>query len=114
MSGRGPRNSPRQKDRCTPVVSHTFEHHTGESTSLARLHPNFKEHPRDCQGTPKSIPLSPTSRKDLGLEGYLEYPYAAKALYIYKHSCLLRDSNPGPTAQQTVLLITMLDLRQLL
>ncbi|GFW09870.1 hypothetical protein TNCV_4251991 [Trichonephila clavipes] len=27
-------------------------------------------------------------------------PPAAKALYIYKHPCLLRDSNPVPTASQ--------------
>ncbi|GFW61494.1 hypothetical protein TNCV_347421 [Trichonephila clavipes] len=34
-------------------------------------------------------------------DGYLEYPHAMTALYIYKHPCLLRDSNPDPT--QTIL-----------
>ncbi|GFT53567.1 hypothetical protein TNCV_3325141 [Trichonephila clavipes] len=28
-------------------------------------------------------------------------PYASKTLYIYKHSCLLRNSNPGPATQQS-------------
>ncbi|GFT75480.1 hypothetical protein TNCV_4832921 [Trichonephila clavipes] len=28
-------------------------------------------------------------------------PHAAKALYSYKHPCLLQDSNPFPTAQQS-------------
>ncbi|GFU97393.1 uncharacterized protein TNCV_4742051 [Trichonephila clavipes] len=31
-------------------------------------------------------------------EHHAECPHAAKALYIYKHPCLLRDSNPVPTA----------------
>ncbi|GFT34009.1 hypothetical protein TNCV_4384611 [Trichonephila clavipes] len=51
-------------------------------------------------GSPTSLPLPRTSREDLWLDGYLEYPHAAKAKYIYRYLCLLRDSNPGPTAPQ--------------
>ncbi|GFV02460.1 uncharacterized protein TNCV_1023881 [Trichonephila clavipes] len=70
--------------------------------------PNFEgEHSRGGQGYPTSLPLPPTSREDLRLDGYLEYPHAAKALYIYKHPCLLWDSNRDPTAPQSASLTTM-------
>ncbi|GFY25352.1 HTH_Tnp_Tc3_2 domain-containing protein [Trichonephila clavipes] len=39
--------------------------------------------------------------------------HAAKALYIYEHLCLLRDSSPSPTALQSASLITLPDGRQL-
>ncbi|GFX06771.1 uncharacterized protein TNCV_3113591 [Trichonephila clavipes] len=61
------------------------------------------------QRPPTTLPRPPTSREDLQLDGYLEYPNAAKELYIYKHLCLLRDSNPGPMAQHTALLTTVPD-----
>ncbi|GFW78806.1 hypothetical protein TNCV_4262261 [Trichonephila clavipes] len=38
-------------------------------------------------------------------------PPAAKARFIYKHPCLLRDSNPGPTALQSASLSTIPDGR---
>ncbi|GFW81730.1 uncharacterized protein TNCV_2884041 [Trichonephila clavipes] len=83
-----------------PIVILSFEHHAGDSTIFARFHPNFeKEHPGGDQRPPTSLPLPPTLQEDLWLDGYLEYPPAAKALYIYKHPCLLWNSNPGPTAQ---------------
>ncbi|GFT64588.1 hypothetical protein TNCV_649651 [Trichonephila clavipes] len=48
---------------------------------LARFHPNFEEeHPGSDQGSPTSLPLPATSREDLWLDGYLEYPNATKAL----------------------------------
>ncbi|GFX02546.1 hypothetical protein TNCV_728001 [Trichonephila clavipes] len=50
---------------------------------------------------------SPPTREDLRLNGYLDYPHAAKALYIYKHPCLLRDSNLVPTAPQSASLTTI-------
>ncbi|GFU64937.1 uncharacterized protein TNCV_785881 [Trichonephila clavipes] len=90
-SDRDPRNSLRLRARIfTPVVSLSFEHHAGE-------HPGSGQRP----------PLLPTTRKDLWLDGYLEYPHAAKALYIYKHPCLLRDSNQAPTAPQSASLTTI-------
>ncbi|GFV73020.1 hypothetical protein TNCV_1734881 [Trichonephila clavipes] len=63
----------------------------------ARFHLSFeREYPGGCQRPPTSFLTPPTSREDLRLNGYLEFPHVAKALYFYKHLCLLRDSNPGP------------------
>ncbi|GFV90415.1 hypothetical protein TNCV_49901 [Trichonephila clavipes] len=59
------------------------------------VHPNLDgEHSGGGQRPPTSLPLPPTTREDLQLDGYLEYPHAVKALYIYKQPYLLRDSNP--------------------
>ncbi|GFT40003.1 uncharacterized protein TNCV_12431 [Trichonephila clavipes] len=105
-------NSSWQGARCTPVVGRSLEHHIGDSTILAQFHLNLvREHPDGWgQGPPtSSLPL--TSREDLRLDGYLEYPHDAKALYFCKHPCFLRDSNPGPTAQQSKLLSTIPDGR---
>ncbi|GFT09916.1 hypothetical protein TNCV_1113921 [Trichonephila clavipes] len=55
-------------------------------------------------GPPISLPLPPTSRDDLQLNGYSDYPLVAKA-----HPCLLRDSNPGPTVRQSAPLTTIQD-----
>ncbi|GFY27280.1 hypothetical protein TNCV_2069001 [Trichonephila clavipes] len=61
----------------------SFEHHAGDSTTFAWFHPNLeRENPGGDQGPPTSLPLPPTSREDLRFDGYLEYPHAAKALYI--------------------------------
>ncbi|GFT98299.1 hypothetical protein TNCV_2903961 [Trichonephila clavipes] len=49
--------------------------------------PKEGENPRGGQGPPTSLHLPPTTREDLRLDGYLEYPHAAKALYIDKHPC---------------------------
>ncbi|GFU75248.1 hypothetical protein TNCV_2056911 [Trichonephila clavipes] len=67
--------------------------------------------PQFCGRTPwgwseTSLPLPPTSREDLRFVDYLEYPHAAKELYAYKHTCLLRDSK-GPTALQSASLTTI-------
>ncbi|GFV81152.1 uncharacterized protein TNCV_3742131 [Trichonephila clavipes] len=83
---------------CTPVVCRRLEYHAGDGTILLSCPPILREHPGGGQGPPTSLPLPPTTREDLRRDSYLEYPHAAKALYIYKHPCLLRDSNPGPTA----------------
>ncbi|GFW38116.1 integrase catalytic domain-containing protein [Trichonephila clavipes] len=52
-------------------------------------------------------PHPPTSRDDLWLDEYLEYPHAAQALYLCKHPCLLWYSNPGSTAQKSASLTTI-------
>ncbi|GFT93380.1 uncharacterized protein TNCV_337451 [Trichonephila clavipes] len=62
-------------------------------------------------GVVRGLPLSSPSREELRLDSYLKYPHAAKALYIYKHRSLLRDSNPVPTAQQSASLTTIPDGR---
>ncbi|GFT39882.1 uncharacterized protein TNCV_3286591 [Trichonephila clavipes] len=70
--------------------------------------PTFEgEHPGYGQEPPNSLPFPPTTREDLRLDGYLEYSHAAKAQNIYKHPCLLRDSNPSSTASQTETLTTI-------
>ncbi|GFU82529.1 uncharacterized protein TNCV_3629951 [Trichonephila clavipes] len=70
---------------------------------VAATGPGYKELRENTleggQRPPNSLPLPPTSREDLRLDGYLEYSHAAKALFINKHPCLLRDSNPGPMTQ---------------
>ncbi|GFS47992.1 uncharacterized protein TNCV_3599421 [Trichonephila clavipes] len=69
------------------------------------------EYPRGGQGLRITLPLSPALREDLRLDDYLEYPPAAKALYILKPPCLLWDSNPSPTAQQSASLASIPDGR---
>ncbi|GFV60354.1 hypothetical protein TNCV_3469901 [Trichonephila clavipes] len=58
------------------------------------------EYSESDQRPPTSLPLPSNSQEDLRFDGYLELPDAMKALYINKHPCLLRDSNPDPTAPQ--------------
>ncbi|GFV40825.1 hypothetical protein TNCV_1700131 [Trichonephila clavipes] len=50
--------------------------------NFARIHPNFEEHPGGGQVPHTSLPLPPTSRKKMRLDGYLEYPHTVTALYI--------------------------------
>ncbi|GFU40682.1 uncharacterized protein TNCV_3230561 [Trichonephila clavipes] len=70
--------------------------------------PQFRgRKPWGWPGPPPSLPVLPTPREDLRLDSYLKYSHAAKALYIYKHPCLLRDSNPVPTAPQSASLTTV-------
>ncbi|GFU74941.1 transposable element Tc3 transposase [Trichonephila clavipes] len=56
-----------------PVVSYNFEHHAGDNTIWLGSTPILRE-----QGLPTSLPLPPTSREDLQLDGYSECPHAAK------------------------------------
>ncbi|GFS50036.1 hypothetical protein TNCV_1836701 [Trichonephila clavipes] len=57
-----------------------------------------EHHRRDGDLPP--LPLPSISQEDFQLNEYLEYLYAAQALYICKHPCFLRDSNPGHMKQQ--------------
>ncbi|GFX91885.1 hypothetical protein TNCV_3577151 [Trichonephila clavipes] len=77
---------------------------------FARFNDNFEGENR---GQGLHLPLFPIHlpHEDLRLDGYLEYPLAAVALYIYKHPCLLRDSKPVPTAPQSASLTTISDGR---
>ncbi|GFX10360.1 hypothetical protein TNCV_1867551 [Trichonephila clavipes] len=78
MSDRDPRNSSQQSARCTPVLSVAL------STIQVILRfrsvpPNFEgEHPRGSQGPLTSLSHPPTSREDLQLDSYLEYPMPQK------------------------------------
>ncbi|GFW80198.1 uncharacterized protein TNCV_461061 [Trichonephila clavipes] len=96
MSNQGPLNSSWKRARCTPVVSRSLEHHSGDGIFCLGCTPIL----RGGQRPPTSFPRPPTSRDDMRLGGYLEYLHAAKEITIYTHPCLLRDSNPGPTAQR--------------
>ncbi|GFW73609.1 uncharacterized protein TNCV_1540641 [Trichonephila clavipes] len=85
-----------------PVVGHRPEHHTCDITIWLGSTPILRKNTLGgSQEPPTSLPLPPATREDLWLDGYLEYPHAMKALYIYKHPCLPQDSNPGPTAWQS-------------
>ncbi|GFS58943.1 uncharacterized protein TNCV_68701 [Trichonephila clavipes] len=95
-----------------PVVSCNFEHHAGDSTIGLGSKPNLGRTFGGGQRPPTSLPLPPTSREDLQLDGYSEYPNAAKALYMYKHPGFLQDLNPSLRTQQSALLTTMPNGRQ--
>ncbi|GFU33074.1 uncharacterized protein TNCV_4156311 [Trichonephila clavipes] len=100
-------NEARGRLRCTPVVNHSFEHQSGDNTIWLNSTPILKKTLWRWLGPPNSLPLPPTLREDLRFDGYVEYPHAAKTLHIYRHPCLLRDSNPGPMAQQSASLTTI-------
>ncbi|GFU05198.1 hypothetical protein TNCV_575301 [Trichonephila clavipes] len=94
----GPRNLSWQEARCTLVVGSSLEQHASDRVRfLARFHPKFKEE-NPGEGSGASHISSSSTNFTIGLECYLEYPHAVKALCIYKHPYLLRDSNPGPYA----------------
>ncbi|GFX99781.1 hypothetical protein TNCV_258201 [Trichonephila clavipes] len=60
------------------------------------------KHPGGGQGPATSLLLPPTSREDMLLDGYLEYPHVARALFKHLQTCLHRDSNQSPTVQQSI------------
>ncbi|GFU39804.1 uncharacterized protein TNCV_1949831 [Trichonephila clavipes] len=94
--------------RCTLVVSYCFEYYSGGSTVWIDSIPILRENSLGGSGSqPPLFPFHQPHSEDLRLNGYLEYQHAEKALYIYKHPCLLRDSNPGPTVQQSPSLTTI-------
>ncbi|GFX30177.1 hypothetical protein TNCV_1962841 [Trichonephila clavipes] len=75
------------------IIFKIFEHHTGKSTFCLGFTPILSEHP---ERPPTCPPLPPTSRDDLWLYGYLEYPHAAKTLHIYKHPFPSPGFEPRP------------------
>ncbi|GFV49727.1 hypothetical protein TNCV_1792951 [Trichonephila clavipes] len=93
------RYSSRQSDGCMLVVRRSFEHHTGcytiglGSTQILR---------ENTQEVVKASHLSSSSTNltgGLAAQLLFRAPPCRKALYIYKHPCLLRDSNPGQMTQ---------------
>ncbi|GFT09839.1 hypothetical protein TNCV_416231 [Trichonephila clavipes] len=93
--------------RGTPVVGRSLKRHIADSMIFNSVPPQVSgETPWGSGASPLTSP-QPTSLEELRLDGYLEYIYVAKALYIYKHPRFLRDSYPGPTTQQSASLITL-------
>ncbi|GFV61490.1 mediator of RNA polymerase II transcription subunit 25 [Trichonephila clavipes] len=64
-----------------------FQHHSGDSTILLGFTQILRNNTLRVVRDLPPLPLPPTSRENLQLEGYLEYPHAPKTLYIYKHPC---------------------------
>ncbi|GFX25961.1 hypothetical protein TNCV_2303431 [Trichonephila clavipes] len=88
-----PRNSSWQGASCTPDISRSFEHHTGNSTIFLGSTPIFEgERSGGGQSPPTSLPLPTTSRENMRLDGYLEYPHAAKAHGRGSRMLLVSDS----------------------
>ncbi|GFY17571.1 uncharacterized protein TNCV_3519261 [Trichonephila clavipes] len=77
---------------------------------------NFEEgeHPAGGSGSYKLSSSSTILTRTLVARWIFRVPHSPKALYIKKHPCLLRDSNPGPTAQQSASLTTIPDGRHIL
>ncbi|GFU82653.1 hypothetical protein TNCV_2306971 [Trichonephila clavipes] len=74
---------------------------------LDRFYINFEgEYPRGCCILFSLFPFHQPHQRTWGLTNILECTNATKALPIYKHPCLIRDSNPSPTAQQSASLTT--------
>ncbi|GFV22596.1 uncharacterized protein TNCV_2077881 [Trichonephila clavipes] len=90
-----------------PVVSRSLEHHTGDSTIWLVSNPILRE---DIWGSSRASHLSTPSTnhtRELAARRLFRVTPAGKALYIYKHPCLLRDLNPVPTAPQSASLSTI-------
>ncbi|GFW91706.1 hypothetical protein TNCV_4501251 [Trichonephila clavipes] len=92
---------------CCCLVLHEGKEGKLSEPETARFHRNLEEERPAGEFT--SLLFSRTSREDLRLDGYLEYPHATNSLYIYKHPCFLLESNPGPMVQQSESLTTIPD-----
>ncbi|GFX60508.1 hypothetical protein TNCV_1182271 [Trichonephila clavipes] len=90
-----------------------FEHHTGDNTIWLVSTPNLRDD--TCGWSGDSYLSSPFTNLTRGppARRLFRRPHAGKALYIYKHPYLLRDSNQGPMAQQLRSLTTVPDGRGL-
>ncbi|GFU19968.1 hypothetical protein TNCV_2705971 [Trichonephila clavipes] len=98
---RGPRISSWQRAKVTPVVCRSFEHHAGYRTIYLDFTSLLRRTPWGViRGLPPSSPSTNITR-GLAARRLFKVPHAAKALYIYKHPCLVRDSNPVPAAPQS-------------
>ncbi|GFV38263.1 uncharacterized protein TNCV_1723441, partial [Trichonephila clavipes] len=93
----------RKVDCTSAPVSLSFEHHAGDSTIWLFSITILRRTPWRWSETSLLFSSANLTKKLAA--------HAAKALYIYKHSCLLRDSNPEPTAQQSASLTTISDGR---
>ncbi|GFS56002.1 hypothetical protein TNCV_2564481 [Trichonephila clavipes] len=100
LSDRGPRNSSRPRTKTLRLSLALVLSTMQVTVRFCSVSSQFRGRKTwGCTGA--SHLSSPSTNLTRGLAArdcYLEYPHATKALYIYKHPCLLRDSNPVPTA----------------
>ncbi|GFV87537.1 hypothetical protein TNCV_3281751 [Trichonephila clavipes] len=105
---RGPRNSSWQRAKLRlslAVALSTIQ----VTVRLTRFHPNFEGgHLGVLRGLPPLYPFHQPHEKTCGSRRLCRVSPAAKALYIYKHPCLLRDSKGAGTASSGVVHFTWL------
>ncbi|GFX86692.1 hypothetical protein TNCV_1408901 [Trichonephila clavipes] len=96
---------------CAPAIIHSLDHHAVDSTFwlISSTILREREHPGVVSGaSPFSLFHFHQPRRTRWL--FRVPPCHSKALFIYKHPCTpLWDSNPVPTAQQSVSLTTVLN-----
>ncbi|GFU06034.1 hypothetical protein TNCV_3395521 [Trichonephila clavipes] len=94
----------------TLAVIFSFEHNAGGSTIWLGSTPILRE---NTLGVAKSLPplwpFHQPHERTCGSTAIRVSPSREKALYIYKHPCLLRYSNPGTTSPQSASLTTIPD-----
>ncbi|GFX75284.1 hypothetical protein TNCV_3043061 [Trichonephila clavipes] len=99
-------------ETLSPAHGRSFEHHTSDNTIWLCFTPILRENTLEAVRVhPPLFPFHQPQERTWQLDGYLEFTPAAKAFYIFKHLCLFRDSNPGPTAQHSTSLTTIQDGR---
>ncbi|GFY25424.1 uncharacterized protein TNCV_2485441 [Trichonephila clavipes] len=110
VSDRGPRNSSWQEAKLHLSLSAALST-IQMAVQFGCVPPQFRGriHPGGGQRPAASLSFPPSSREDICLDECLECSRAAKALYIYKHSCIFRDLDLDPTTQQPVPLATTAD-----
>ncbi|GFV85289.1 hypothetical protein TNCV_929191 [Trichonephila clavipes] len=81
----------------TSVVSHSLEHHVGDSTFRLVSTPILRD---NTLGTVRGL-SPPSTNLTRGLAArrlFRVLPCHEGSIHLQKHPCLLRDLNPGPTA----------------
>ncbi|GFX20898.1 hypothetical protein TNCV_79531 [Trichonephila clavipes] len=93
----------------TSVVSRSFENNTGDRYGLARFHPNFEgKHPEEWSGPSYLIFFFTNFSKGHTARGMFRLlPCRTSTMQLKPSTCLLRDSNPSPTTQQQLALLTI-------
>ncbi|GFU30765.1 hypothetical protein TNCV_1444711 [Trichonephila clavipes] len=98
---RRPQNSPQKRDGRMLNVSRSIQYYVGDYMIWFRSTPIWRKNTLEMVRD-----LPPTSR-EVAVRRLFKVPPVTMVQYIYKHPCLLRDSNPDPTVQQSVPLYLM-------
>ncbi|GFY22762.1 hypothetical protein TNCV_2180231 [Trichonephila clavipes] len=76
------------KGEVTPVVSHSFERYTCDTTIYLGFTPILRENTLEVvSDLPSLCSLPPTLREDLRLDGYLKYPMLRR----HKQDCEITE-----------------------